>query len=127
MRPGRIALGTVGLLPCAAIGVTLAQRLSVDVMPLQLRSSYIDERRPFDTIADSFAVTPAALAHGIGCGTLQPDESRLPLAALARRRGIPLGTAKQRIAETVLPRQFAGDTLLSGIGLVWPRAASAEH
>lgn len=117
MRPGRVAMGAVGLAACATMAIPLTQRLSIDLMQLQLRSKFIDERQSLVRIAGTFGMTPTALAEVIGLGPIRGDEAMQPLAELASVRGVPINTAKQRIAETVMPRQFAGRSILAGIGL----------
>jgi len=107
----KIALALLGLLVAFVASIPLIQRLSVELVQLQIRER-LDDHKTFAEAARDFEVPEDYLIDRLGLSEIPRDElRRLTLAELAARKGQSTREFKRDLIDAAFDAQF--DTIHS--------------
>ena len=119
-----IVRSLIGLALVAAITVPLVQKLSIDLVQLQLRERIIRDDATVGEIAEAFAVPPETLVRRLDLSAQGSKASGLTLVDIARLTGRPLRDVKRDVVDVAFGEQARDAYGWTIFGLAEPDGAS---
>lgn len=118
-RRRKIALAALGLIAAITISIPLIQRLSIELVQLQIREQYLVGTSTLSEIAENMAVPYDELVARLPLEGLSPGIVRKStIAELSKKIDEPLPVFKHQIVDAVFAIQFKNANVWNAWGWV---------